>query len=51
MLAPTVYALWGVQHRLRPCVLYDLNAGAGVLAPSYYNLERPSGSTHWNVGG
>lgn len=51
VLTPGVYALWGVQHRLRPHVLYDLNAGAGVLAPAYYNVERPSGSTHWNVGG
>lgn len=51
VLTPGVYVLWGVQHRLRPHVLYDLNAGAGVLAPAYYNVERPSGSTHWNVGG
>lgn len=51
VLTPGVYALWGVQHRLRPHVLYDLNAGAGVLAPAYYNIERPHGSTHWNVGG
>ncbi|GAB3635654.1 hypothetical protein GCM10027422_12440 [Hymenobacter arcticus] len=51
VLTPGVYVLWGVQHRLRPHLLYDLNAGAGVLAPAYYNVERPSGSTHWNVGG
>jgi hypothetical protein len=51
VLTPGVYALWGVQHRMRPHVLYDLNAGAGVLAPAYYNVERPRGSTHWNVGG
>lgn len=51
VLTPGVFALWGVQHRLRPHVLYDINAGAGVLAPAYYNVERPSGSTHWNVGG
>lgn len=51
VLTPGVYALWGVQHRLRPHMLYDLNAGAGILAPAYYNVERPSGSTHWNVGG
>ena len=51
VLTPGVYALWGVQHRLRPHLLYDLNAGAGVLAPAYYNVERPRGSAHWNVGG
>jgi hypothetical protein len=51
VLTPGVYALWGVQHWLRPHVLYDLNAGAGVLSPAYYNVERPRSSTHWNVGG
>ncbi len=51
VLTPSVYALWGVQHRLRRHALYDISAGAGLLAPAYYNVERPRGSTHWNVGG
>ncbi|TDN39684.1 hypothetical protein E4631_09640 [Hymenobacter sp. UV11] len=51
VLTPGIYALWGVQHRLRGHVLYDINAGAGLLAPAYYNYERPVGASHWNVGG
>ncbi|GAA4494908.1 hypothetical protein GCM10023172_05820 [Hymenobacter ginsengisoli] len=49
VLTPGVYALWGVQHRLRGHSWYDLSAGAGVLAPAYYNFERPA--SRWNVGG
>ena len=51
VLTPGVYTLWGVQHRLRGHTFYDLNAGVGVLAPPYYNFERPGTATHWNVGG
>ena len=51
VLTPGVYALWGVQHRLRSHLLYDINAGAGVLAPAYYNFERPAATNRWNVGG
>jgi hypothetical protein len=51
VLTPGVYALWGVQHRLRGHAWYDISAGAGVLAPAYYNFERPSTATRWNVGG
>lgn len=50
-LTPAVYALWGMQNRLRRHVLYDLNAGLGLLAPAhYYYIERASGTTPWNVG-
>jgi hypothetical protein len=49
VLTPGVFALWGVQHRLRGYSWYDISAGAGVLAPSYYNFERPA--NRWNVGG
>ncbi|MVN78333.1 hypothetical protein GO988_18540 [Hymenobacter sp. HMF4947] len=50
-LTPAMYALWGIQNRLLPHVLYDLNAGVGLLAPvHYYNFERISGTTHWNAG-
>lgn len=51
VLTPGVYALWGVQHRLRGHSYYDMSAGAGVLAPAYYNVERPSSASRWNVGG
>lgn len=51
VLTPGVYALWGVQHRLRGHTYYDVNAGVGVLAPAYYNFERPSPASRWNVGG
>lgn len=51
MLTPGLYVLWGVQHRLRSHLLYDINAGAGVLAPAYYNFERLAATNHWNVGG
>ena len=51
VLTPGVYALWGVQHRLRGHTWYDASAGAGVLAPAYYNFERPSNANKWNVGG
>jgi len=50
-LTPGVFVLWGVQHRTRPHCWYDLNAGAGVLAPSYYNYERPGPASRWNLGG
>lgn len=51
VLTPGIYALWGVQHRLRAHVLYDVNAGVGLLAPAYYNYERPAAASRWNVGG
>jgi hypothetical protein len=51
VLTPGVYVLWGVQHRLRGHSWYDISAGAGVLAPAYYNFERPSTASRWNVGG
>jgi hypothetical protein len=51
VLTPGVYALWGVQHQLRGHTWYDVSAGAGVLAPAYYNFERPSNANKWNVGG
>ncbi len=51
VLTPGVYVLWGVQHRLRRHTYYDLSAGGGLLAPAYYNYERPSTANHWNVGG
>ena len=51
VLTPGVFVLWGVQHRTRPHLWYDLNAGAGVLAPSYYNYERPNTANRWNLGG
>jgi hypothetical protein len=51
LLAPSLYALWGVQNRLRPHVLYDLNAGLGLLAPtrsaSTDDLQLRHG---WDVG-
>lgn len=50
-LTPAVYALWGIQNRRLPHVLYDLKVGVGVLAPvRYYNFERIGGTTHWNAG-
>ena len=51
VLTPGVYALWGVQHQLRRRAYYDISAGGGVLAPAYYNYERPSTASRWNVGG
>ena len=51
VLTPGVYALWGVQHRLRRHSYYDISAGGGLLAPAYYNYERPSAASRWNVGG
>lgn len=51
VLTPGVYALWGVQQRLRGHVYYDVSAGVGVLAPAYYNFERPDVANRWNVGG
>lgn len=51
VLTPGIYALWGVQHRLRGHTYYDMSAGAGVLAPAYYNVERPGSASRWNVGG
>jgi hypothetical protein len=51
VLTPGIYALWGVQHRLRHYTYYDVSVGAGVLAPAYYNFERPNTATSWNVGG
>ncbi|MGI4761705.1 MAG: hypothetical protein ACRYF0_13430 [Janthinobacterium lividum] len=51
VLTPGVYVLWGVQHRLRRHAYYDISAGGGLLAPAYYNFERPSTASRWNVGG
>ncbi|MDO7885499.1 hypothetical protein [Hymenobacter cheonanensis] len=51
VLTPGVYALWGVQHQLRRHAYYDISAGGGLLAPAYYNFERPSTASRWNVGG
>jgi len=51
VLTPGIYALWGVQHQLRRHAYYDVSAGAGVLAPAYYNFERPNTINRWNVGG
>jgi hypothetical protein len=51
VLTPGIYALWGVQHRLRGHTYYDMSAGAGLLAPAYYNVERPGPASRWNVGG
>lgn len=51
VLTPGVYVLWGVQHRLHRHTYYDISAGGGVLAPAYYNYERPSTASRWNVGG
>ncbi|RZK47264.1 MAG: hypothetical protein EOO59_18075, partial [Hymenobacter sp.] len=48
VLTPGVYALWGVQHRLRRHAYYDISAGGGLLAPAYYNFERPSTASRWN---
>lgn len=50
LLVPSLYALWGVQNRLRPHVLYDLNAGLGVLAPTRTNAEYFLPSHGWDVG-
>lgn len=50
-LTPALYALWGVQNRLRPALLYDLSAGLGLLAPAHhYHAEWPTSAAHWNVG-
>jgi hypothetical protein len=38
-LTPGMYAFWGMQHRLRRSLLYDLNAGLGMQTPAYYNYE------------
>jgi hypothetical protein len=47
-LTPSLYVLWGTQHRIRKFALYDLNAGLGVLAPPYYNFEH-IGAAHYDV--
>jgi hypothetical protein len=47
-LTPSLYLLWGTQHRLRQFALYDVNAGLGVLAPPYYNFEH-LGAAHYDV--
>jgi hypothetical protein len=47
-LTPSLYILWGTQHRLRQFALYDVNAGLGVLAPPYYNFEH-IGAAHYDV--
>ena len=51
MLTPGIFALWGVQQQLRGHAYYDVSAGAGVLAPAYYNFERPNTINRWSVGG
>ncbi|MGI4833021.1 MAG: hypothetical protein ACRYFK_06115 [Janthinobacterium lividum] len=50
LVVPALYALWGVQNRLRPHVLYDLSAGLGVLAPTRTNAEYYLPSHNWDVG-
>lgn len=50
LLTPALYALWGIQNRLRPHLLYDLNAGLGVLAPTRSSAEYPLRSHGWDVG-
>jgi hypothetical protein len=47
-LTPSLYLLWGTQHRIRQFALYDLNAGLGILAPPYYNFEH-IGAAHYDV--
>ena len=50
-LTPSLYALWGIQNRPRPHLLYDLNAGLGVLAPSQArSSDYPLANQHWDVG-
>ncbi|NML66088.1 hypothetical protein HHL22_12815 [Hymenobacter sp. RP-2-7] len=50
LLVPALYALWGVQNRLRPHLLYDLSAGLGVLAPTRTNAEYYLPRHGWDVG-
>jgi len=47
-LTPGLYAYWGTQHRLRGALLYDVSAGLGLQAPTYYNFENIA-PTHYNV--
>lgn len=47
-LTPGLYAYWGTQHRLRRALLYDVSAGLGLQAPTYYNFERIA-PPHYNV--
>ncbi len=47
-LTPGVYAYWGMQHRLRRAMLYDINAGLGLQAPPYYNYESIA-PAHYNL--
>jgi hypothetical protein len=47
-LTPSLYFLWGTQHRLRQFALYDINAGLGILAPPYYDFEH-IGTAHYDV--
>jgi hypothetical protein len=51
VLTPGIYALWGVHHQVRRHTYYDVSAGLGVLAPAYYNFERPGTTNRWNLGG
>jgi hypothetical protein len=47
-LTPGLYAYWGTQHRLRRALLYDVSAGLGFQAPTYYNFESMA-PTHYNI--
>jgi len=47
-LTPGLYAYWGTQHRLRRALLYDVSAGLGFQAPTYYNFESIA-PTHYNI--
>jgi len=47
-LTPGLYVYWGTQHRLRHALLYDVSAGLGFQAPTYYNFESIA-PAHYNV--
>jgi hypothetical protein len=47
-LTPGLYAYWGTQHRLRRALLYDVSAGLGFQAPTYYNFESIA-PVHYNI--
>jgi hypothetical protein len=47
-LTPGLYAYWGTQHRLRRALLYDVSAGLGLQAPTYYNFESIA-PAHYNL--
>lgn len=45
LLSPYLFARWGVQNRWRSHLLYDLNAGLGLVAPSRPAAEY-TGANH-----